>query len=80
MDGHALRELDLAELRQDLPAVGLEAGDEGTVVLVHENGEAYEIEFVAGNGRTVAVETLTAGEVEPFAGPRILHARRLAGT
>ena len=30
-----VRELDLAALRQDLPAYGLIAGDIGTVVFVH---------------------------------------------
>jgi len=80
MNGDAPTELDPVALKHDLPAVGVGAGDVGTVVLVCKDGEAYEIEFVAGNGRTVAVETLSAREVEPFAGQQILHARRLAET
>ena len=79
MDGHVFRELDLAALKQGLPAVGLEAGDVGTVVFVHDHGKAYEVEFVAADGRTLAVETLRADQLEPFAGPQILHVRRLAG-
>lgn len=78
MDGHELKELDLAALKQGLPAVGLEAGDAGTVVFVYDHGRAYEVEFVAADGRTLAVETLRADQVEPFAGAQILHARRLA--
>ena len=78
MDGHVLKELDLAALKQDLPAVGLEAGDVGTVVFVYDHGKAYEVEFVAADGRTLAVETLRADQLEPFTGPQILHVRRLA--
>jgi hypothetical protein len=33
-------------------------GDIGTVVLVYRGGEAYEVEFVAADGNTIAVETL----------------------
>jgi hypothetical protein len=72
-----LKELDLAALRHDLPAYGLVAGDIGTVVLVYRGGEAYEVEFVAADGETIALETLRANEVEPFMGHEILHARRL---
>ncbi len=72
-----LKELDLAALRHDLPAYGLVAGDIGTVVLVYRGGEAYEVEFVAADGETIALETLRGNEVEPFMGHEILHARRL---
>ena len=75
----ALKELDLAILRQDLPVHGLVAGDVGTVVLVYDGGKAYEVEFVAADGRTVAVETLADDQVEAVSGKRILHARKLAG-
>jgi hypothetical protein len=72
-----LRELELAALRRDLPAYGLVAGDIGTVVLVYRGGEAYEVEFVAADGETVALETLRAEEVEAVVGHEILHARKL---
>ena len=39
-----LKELDLAALREDLPSYGLRAGDVGTVVFVHGDGLAYEVE------------------------------------
>ena len=73
----ALKELDLAALRQDLPAHGLIVGDVGTVVFVHGHGEAYEVEFLTADGSTLAVETLRADQVEPLAGRRVLHARKL---
>ena len=76
---HALlTELDLAALRQDLPAHGLIAGDVGTVVFVHADGAAYEVEFMTADGRTLAVETLLADQVEPVSGRYILHARKHA--
>src|SRR5438105_1390408 len=56
-EGIMLRELELAALRVDLPSSGLVAGDVGTVVLVHGDGEAYEVEFVAADRRTLAVAT-----------------------
>ncbi|MBA4159379.1 MAG: DUF4926 domain-containing protein [Gemmatimonadetes bacterium] len=73
-----LQELELAALRINLPQHGLVAGDVGTVVLVHGDHEAYEVEFVAADGRTIAVETLDADQVTRLEGKRILHARELA--
>jgi hypothetical protein len=73
-----INELDLVALREDLPVYGLRAGDVGTVVLVYRDGQAYEVEFVAANGRTIAVETLDAARIEPLNGERSLHVRKLA--
>jgi hypothetical protein len=75
MSSASLKELDHAVLRRDLPACGLVIGDNGTVVLVYRAGEACEVEFVAANGETVALETLGADEVEPVAGHQIPPAR-----
>jgi hypothetical protein len=77
MSAESLKELDLAALRRDLPDFGLVAGDIGTVLLVYGNGEAYEVEFVAADGETIALETLRADEVAPVVGHEILHARKL---
>ena len=78
MSHPSLRELDLAALRQDLPAHGLIAGDVGTVVFVHADGTAYEVEFMTADGRTLGVETLAADLVEAVAGEYILHVRKHA--
>jgi hypothetical protein len=72
-----LDELELATLRIDLPRHGLVAGDVGTVVLVHGDHEANEVEFVAADGRTIAVETSDADQVARLEGKRILHACEL---
>lgn len=67
MNRPVFRELELAALRQDLPAYGLITGDIGTIVFVHADGAAYEVEFVSADGRTIVVETLSADQVEPVA-------------
>lgn len=46
-------------------------------MLVYRGGEAYEVEFVAADGETVALETLGANDVEPVTGHKILHVREL---
>ena len=48
-------ELDLVVLKRDLPKERLAAGDVGTVVLVHQQGAGYEVEFITLSGDTVAV-------------------------
>ncbi len=72
-----IKELDDVVLRVDLPQAGLAAGDVGTVVLVHRNGEGFEVEFTALNGETVAVVTLRANEVRPVGRREISHVRDL---
>jgi len=74
-----MRELDMAVLVEDLPAHGLEAGDIGTVVLVHVADAGYEVEFATLEGETVAVVTVRASKVRSIASQEIAHARALAG-
>ncbi len=50
----------------------------GAVVHVYNNARAVEVEFVLGDGETVAVETLSVSDVRPLGGREILHARPLA--
>ena len=61
-----------------LPELMLEAGDIGTVVLVHANGAGFEVEFVTLAGETHAVTTLTADHVRPIDRREIASARMLA--
>ena len=51
---------------------------EGTVVHVHRDGKAYEVECVALDGETVAVVTLEHAYVRPVERREITHARRVA--
>ena len=73
-----IRELDDVVLECDLPEHGLARGDVGTVVLVHEGGNGYEVEFTALDGETVAVLTLAKRQVRGIRGGEIAHARGLA--
>ena len=70
-----IRELDCVILTVDLPEHHLEGGDVGTVVLVHQDQGAYEVEFVTLDGETVAVLTLLPSQVRPIARREIAHAR-----
>jgi hypothetical protein len=73
-----INELDYVVLERDLPQFGLKRGDVGTVVLVHDNGTGYEVEFTALDGETIAVTTLSRGELREVSGGEIAHARDLA--
>jgi hypothetical protein len=55
-------ELDSVVLMRDLPDPGLHVGDLGAVVHVYAP-DAFEVEFVAASGGTVAVRTLSADDV-----------------
>ncbi|MBP0111199.1 MULTISPECIES: DUF4926 domain-containing protein [Bradyrhizobium] len=70
-----INELDLVVLKRDVPSERLTAGDVGTVVLVHQEGEAFEVEFTTLSGDTVAVVTLDASDVRPVGAREIVHAR-----
>ncbi len=73
-----IRELDRVVLAKHLNGLGLEAGDIGTVVLVHEGGRGFEVEFLTLGGETFAVTTLMADEVRPIDRNEIAHARTVA--
>ena len=70
-------ELDKIVLTADLPEYGLQAGDIGTVVLVHQEGAGYEVEFVALDGETLAVVSLFAAQVRPIAPREIARVRSI---
>lgn len=73
-----INELDEVVLTCDLPDNGLAAGDIGTVVLVHDEGKGYEVEFMTLDGDTVAVTTLRAEQVRAVQHDEIAHARSIA--
>lgn len=71
-------ELDTVVLTRDIEEYGLEKGDIGAVVHCYNDGDTFEVEFVTGEGRTVAVLTLDREEIRPMEGREILHARTIA--
>ena len=70
-----IKEHDRIVLTTDLPAEGLKAGDVGTVVHVHAQHDAFEVEFLTLDGQTVAVATVLASQVRPVSNRDITHAR-----
>jgi len=73
-----INEHDRVVLTQDISGNGLCAGDVGTVVHIYKQGEAYEVEFLALDGETMLVATLSAAQVRPVhRSKEILHTREL---
>ena len=70
-----IKELDQIVLKENLPAYGLQSGDIGTVVLIHQNGKGYEVEFVALDGETIAVVSLFANQVRSIKEREIANVR-----
>jgi len=64
-------------LLHDVEDQGLERGDIGAVVHRYTDADAYEVEFVTGEGETVAVLTLGRDGIRPMNRREILHARQL---
>ncbi len=62
-------------LTKDFPEHGLKSGDVGTVVHVHGNGEAYEVEFLTLDGHTVAVVTVLSAHARSVNNKDVTHAR-----
>ncbi len=73
-----INELEAVILSHDIEEYNLESGDIGTVVHVYNNNAAYEVEFIAGNGMTIAVLTLTPQDIRPIRKREIFHVRELA--
>jgi len=72
-----IREHDCVVLMEDIPDEGLQAGDIGTVVHIHQGGAGYEVEFMTLAGETVAIATLLFAQVRPIAKRDIAHVREL---
>ena len=70
-----IKEHDSVVLTEDLREEGLKAGDIGTVVHIHRNGEGYEVEFMTLDGETLAVVTLLPSQVRPIGHGEIANAR-----
>ncbi len=71
-----IKEHERVVLARDLPEYGLVREDVGVVVHVYKTG-AYEVEFVALDGATIAVVTLDAPEVRPVRRGEVPSARAL---
>jgi hypothetical protein len=75
-----IQEHDRVVLLSPIKSARLEPGDVGTVVHVYPDSAAYEVEFVALDGTTAAVETVEASKVRPVRPREITHAREVTAT
>jgi len=73
-----IKEHDRIVLLKDLTEDGLQAGDVGTVIHIHRQGEAFEVEFMTLDGGTVAVVTLLSSQIRAVSKRDITHVRELA--
>ena len=73
-----IKEHDCVVLTSDIPDDALKAGDVGTVVHIHRDGAAFEVEFVTLTGQTVAVATVLKSQCRPISQRDISHVRELA--
>jgi len=71
-----IKEHSLVVLTESIARANLVVGDVGVVVHVHQEGKAFEIEFLALDGNTLAVETLTANQVRAATNRDIPHVRQ----
>jgi hypothetical protein len=72
-----VQELDTVVITRDLPERGIVAGDIGVVAHLYTDSRGVEVEFLSGEGATIAVETLSVEDVRPVGAREILHARPL---
>ena len=72
-----IKELDIVALAKPVPEHNLVPGDVGTVVMVHEDGAGYTVEFMTFTGETIAVATLDADAVRPRGGREVAHVREV---
>lgn len=73
-----INELDCIVLTTDIPEYELRVGDIGTIVMVHEAGQSFEVEFVALDGETLAIACLSSTQIRPVMHHEIAHARPVA--
>lgn len=64
-------------LTVDLPLHHLADGDVGTVIHIYDDTAAFEVEFVALDGATIAIVTVDKEQVRKVVAREITHARQV---
>ena len=67
----------IVALTQDIPETGLQSGDLGAVVTIHDP-ETYEVEFVAASGRTQSLLMLSSASLRAIGDQDLIAVRSLA--
>ena len=70
-------EHDVIALTADISEDGLETGDVGTIVHVFPRGDAFVVEFMDSDGRTVAITDVLASQMRLASPEDTKHARKL---
>jgi hypothetical protein len=73
-----IKELDTVVLTHDIKECGLTEGDIGAIVHCYSDSNAYEVEFVTAEGKTIAVLTLSSDDIRVMKEREILHVREIA--
>ncbi len=73
-----IKELDTVVLTHDIKEYSLTEGDIGAVVHCYGDSNAFEVEFVTAEGKTIAVLTLSTNDIRLMSNREILHARAIA--
>jgi hypothetical protein len=72
-----LKEHDRIVLTRDIPEEGLKAGDVGTIVHVHQQRKAFEVEFLTLEGDTAAIATVLEAQARAVSNRDITHSRQM---
>lgn len=56
--------LDVIQLTEDVLIYNLKTGEQGTIVHVHNDGKAFEVEFVDKEGYTYALVCLEKHQIK----------------
>jgi translation initiation factor IF-3 len=59
-----IKELDVVTLTRNIPEHGLPKGSQGAVVHCYNDEQAFEVEFVAESGETLALLTLEKADIQ----------------
>jgi hypothetical protein len=73
-----IKEHEIVALTRPVPEHALEAGDVGTIVMVHEQASGYTVEFMDLRGNTIAIADLPADAVRPVRDREVAHVRQVA--
>ena len=60
------KEIEVVELAHDIKGHNLKKGERGTIVEIYKDGEAYEVEFIAPDGKTSILLTLIPDDIRPI--------------
>ncbi len=72
-----IHELDTVVLTHDIEEDDLHQGDRGAIVHCYSDGSAFEVKFVATDGQTLALLTLTEADIQPMSDRASFNCRHL---